>query len=947
MTPQPEKPSSRRDGARMRASSRRTSWKVHFADRLMSGIIRVGGVGVIVAVLGILVYLAAVTLPLFSTAQTSPLSRGRLPFTEPPLFVSIDEHRTSVMWLDPEGVLRAAGADTGEVYFERRLPPDGRTLTAFSRGPRDSSTALGYDDGSVQAGEAEFRTSFLPPEREGEFTDLLYGETAVTADGVVQRVEGDRLRVTSVRVEMPEPAQLEEGEGAVVRLDFFAPQGAGTQVIAALREDGTGALNSVRVIRPLTGEAPRLRLTPRPLTIVPPSPGAGLPDHLFSTPDAHAFAVWNDGAAQRYAVIDSEAMLVESFRVTEPGVRVTDARMLLASRTLLIGDERGGVSCWFAAPDNRSDAPDRLTTVRGHDFPPSGSPVVSVRPTSRDRMIAVSTADGALRVRHITSHKLVAQIGTGLDDDIATGLVAPKTDALFAFADTGEWRSWAMDPGHPDATFRSIFGKVWYEGAPEPQYVYQSSSGDDAAEVKLSLTPLIMGSLKATVYAMLFAVPLAVLAAIFTSEFLHPRVRLAVKPVVEVMASLPSVVLGFIVGLIIAPIVAPRIGGVLLALVYVPFLVMLAGYVWQLLPVRIDAMIPSRYKLAIIGATVMSLLLAALAAGPVVERALFSPSENDVLALAGSVEPVPPSQWPEWLGRPEAISSEAQRELRSMGLYFRDGVVVRPVGSLDDPEIAQRARERGYTEASVIQWLNGVIGGPWPGWFLLAFPIAVPAVTLLRSRLADNAIESATASSPRLTVAVVDLVKMTLTLLGAFGAAAIFAWALTGAGLDPRDSIFGPFSIRNTLIVGIGMGFAVIPIIYTIAEDALSRVPDQLRSASLGSGATRWQTAVRVILPMALSGIFSACMIGFGRAVGETMIVLMATGNTPTMDWNIFSGFRTLSANIAVELPEAPKDSTHYRVLFLCGLVLFAITFVINTFAELVRQRFRAKAASV
>ena len=166
-------------------------------------------------------------------------------------------------------------------------------------------------------------------------------------------------------------------------------------------------------------------------------------------------------------------------------------------------------------------------------------------------------------------------------------------------------------------------------------------------------------------------------------------------------------------------------------------------------------------------------------------------------------------------------------------------------------------------------------------------------------------------------------------------------------GFDPRDSIFGSFSPRNTLVVAIIMGFAVIPIIYTISEDSLQAVPMTLRTASLGSGATPWQTAIRVVFPVAASGIFSACMIGFGRAVGETMIVLMATGNTPEMEWNIFSGFRTLAANIAVELPEAPKGETHYRVLFLCGLVLFLMTFVINTMAELVRRVVRARNAGL
>ncbi len=148
---------------------------------------------------------------------------------------------------------------------------------------------------------------------------------------------------------------------------------------------------------------------------------------------------------------------------------------------------------------------------------------------------------------------------------------------------------------------------------------------------------------------------------------------------------------------------------------------------------------------------------------------------------------------------------------------------------------------------------------------------------------------------------------------------------------------------RNCLVVGFAMGFAVVPLIFTICEDALSSVPAHLRAGSLALGATPWQTAIRVVLPMALPGIFSATMIGLGRAIGETMIVLMATGNTPIMDWNIFNGMRTISANIAVELPEAPHQGTLYRVLFLSGLLLFTITFCINSLAEIVRQRLRDK----
>ena len=152
---------------------------------------------------------------------------------------------------------------------------------------------------------------------------------------------------------------------------------------------------------------------------------------------------------------------------------------------------------------------------------------------------------------------------------------------------------------------------------------------------------------------------------------------------------------------------------------------------------------------------------------------------------------------------------------------------------------------------------------------------------------------------------------------------------------------------RNAMVVGFAMGFAVIPTIFSIAEDAIFTVPKQLTYGSLALGATPWQSLQRVVLPTASPGIFSALMIGMGRAVGETMIVLMATGNTPIMDINIFEGMRTLAANIAVEIPESEVDSTHYRILFLAALVLFMSTFVFNTIAEIVRQRLRTKYSTI
>jgi phosphate transport system permease protein len=244
-------------------------------------------------------------------------------------------------------------------------------------------------------------------------------------------------------------------------------------------------------------------------------------------------------------------------------------------------------------------------------------------------------------------------------------------------------------------------------------------------------------------------------------------------------------------------------------------------------------------------------------------------------------------------------------------------------------------------------WLDGSFGSGQPLLFLLLLAPVFVGLDGILGRVAGAALERRMRGVTRSRAGLLDAARW-LALLSASG---LVAWAaagaLAGAGLDPRGGPVGTYVQRNTLVVGFAMGFAVIPIIYTLAEDSMSAVPSHLRAASLACGATTWQTAIGVVVPTAMSGIFAAVMIGMGRAVGETMIVVMAAGNTPILDWNVFNGLRALSANIAVELPEAVKDGSLYRMLFLAALTLFAMTFAVNTAAELVRLRFRRRAAEL
>lgn len=251
-------------------------------------------------------------------------------------------------------------------------------------------------------------------------------------------------------------------------------------------------------------------------------------------------------------------------------------------------------------------------------------------------------------------------------------------------------------------------------------------------------------------------------------------------------------------------------------------------------------------------------------------------------------------------------------------------------------------------------WLGHQIGRAFGGWVYLLMPLGLCFGIFSAFRILEflNEEPFSLPNAPIFKIlmerpVLIDILKFALGLVLSVVFTISAAYLLELLGFDPRGMFLGTYVQRNALVVGFVMGFAIIPLIYTLAEDALSMVPNHLRTASLGAGATVWQTTRYVVIPAAMGGIFSAIMIGLGRAVGETMIVLMAAGNTPIMSWDVFKGFRTLSANIAVELPEAVKNSTHYRALFLSALILFAMTFALNMLAEWVRQRFRKKVSQL
>lgn len=851
-----------------RPLTRKTRTSVRVAEAVSRTLITIGGVGTILAVVLVFVFLVSVVVPLFFPADVKSSTRAIVdePW-ESPLHLEVDDYQTMAWALYPDGRLSVYRIATGEVLKESQLFEDG-TITALSSVVGSNLLGVGFEDGTVRLGEIAFKVRFLDPQSETEsLGELEVGESVRLAEGLVTKTPAGQLRVQEVAAEFRDP--ISAGDHAVGLLAHAeSPSGP---VFTTWDTSGALRLHKIREKRNmLTGKTTS---EVRSLELEYEAPVESDPAHLhLASLGSSVVLAWPGGKAVEFATHNFTAP--EEYRtfdfVEAEGGRINEIASILGSTTLVVASSTGVIGTWFPVRDETAEGEDpRLVMAR--TLPSPESEVVALAPSKRGRALAMAQANGTVDLVHVTSNKLLATLdfeapGAERDGKMAMAF-APKDDGLVALTPAGLW-NWTFDLRHPEASLKALFRPVWYEGYPEPAYVWQSSSGTDDFEPKLSLVPLIFGTLKATFYSALFGIPLALLAAVGTSEFMPRRWRSPVKTTIELMAALPSVVLGFLAALVFAPYVETWLPGILASFFMIPLATLLGACLWQLLP-----------------------------RGLYLRLARFRPVPVFLAMVAGGV----------------------------------GGFYAGPV--MEDVLFAENIR----------LWLDGSRGTAFGGWILLFTPLAalcVGAVVGLRVR---PRVAQIFAQSSRLVLGLADLVILTVSLILVALVVGGVAYFLMRLGLDPRGGVLGTYVQRNALVVGFVMGFAIIPIIYTIAEDAFSSVPDHLRSASLAAGATQWQTVSRIVLPTAMSGVFSAIMIGLGRAVGETMIVLMAAGNTPILEWNIFNGFRTLSANLAVELPEAVRGSTHYRTLFLAALVLFFMTFIVNSLAEVVRRRFQKR----
>ncbi len=742
------------------ASDRHESWRL-IKDKIAARCVVAGGLSIILAVVLIFFYLLYVVFPLLLPANAKAVVSYDVPELSlgKTLFLAIEEQNEVAVRFTDAGKAIFFSVANGSVVAEENLAiPEQVQIVSFAEGGFDKGVVVyGLSDGRALVVKHEYKLSYAAGKR--------------TITPVIQYPMGK------------EPLVIDSQGQALTQIELKLADK--NNIVLAKTADNRIILCNFSKKESLFDEDTSLERS----EYVLPTLGNKVDFLLLDKQQRNLYLANRQGDLTVFDIADkSQPTIKHTINVMDQGAQISSLVFLNGDISLLIGDTGGLLSQWTIVRNEQN----HFSVVKLRSFKVSDAPIITINPEQRRKGMLVADANGDIGIYNTTSERelIKEKVAIGKPNGVA---LSPRANAFILQSEDGKIHYWKVENEHPEVSMSSLWGKVWYESYPKPDYIWQSSSASNDFEPKMSLIPLVFGTIKASFYAMLVAIPLSLFGAIYTGYFMAPRVRQYVKPGIEIMGALPTVILGFLAGLWLAPFVEIHLTGIFALLMLVPLSVMIFAFVWQKVPKEI------RHKI--------------------------------------------PEGW--------------------------DAIVLIPV----------------------------IIFSAW-----LAFQL-----------------------SP------------TIEALCFNGDLRTWMSKEFGIGYDQR----------NTLVVGLAMGFAVIPMIFSIAEDAIFSVPGHLTTGSLALGATPWQTLTKVVLLTASPGIFSAIMIGFGRAVGETMIVLMATGNTPVMDWSLFQGLRTLAANIAVEMPESEVNSTHYRVLFFAALVLFMFTFVVNTLAEVVRQNLRQKYSSL
>ncbi len=726
--------------------------KVDRANNLARYVITFGGYGIIISIVGILLFLLYQSLPLTFKASLKKTFSFEIPGPKARILLTgVDQYREISYTLNDRGIVTFYQLDSASVLQRDTLTlrPGERILSAAKGSLTKEVFAAGTDQGRILSAEIK-----MQPQYQGN-TRVIQPSFSFADSFTVAKEPDTQFN----HIEKISYCENEDG------IQYWAWANHEGQVY-------------LKIYDPDDDENYFYSLSPN------------MGEEVFQT-----FTISFDGRMLIVGTQSGELFWFNLGDIEQVNLQdnwkasqhpVTSLQFLIGDNSLVVGDDNGTVEVWFPVRDEENQFKFRPV----HQFKPHPEAVTQIYSSPRNRSFLTIDELGDIHLNYSTTDETQLEFKKS-DFPVQTAAFAPKSNGIVIIDTKDRYGLYFLKDEHPEATLETLFGKVWYEGYPKPEFVWQSTGGSDEFESKLSLIPLIFGTFKGTLYAMLFSVPLAILAAIYVARFAPKRISRIIKPTVEIMAALPSVVIGFLAGLYFSPLFEDHLMMIFLFVFFLP-VVFLGGVVlWRLVPEKRRMMMPLGWELIYVIPLILITFFLASSLSHSVEFTLFG-------------------------------------------------------GNLK-------------------QWLFDALGQT--------------------------------------------------------------------------------YDQRNSIVVGFALGFAVIPIIFTISEDALSNVPESLTSASLALGASPWQTVRRVVLPAAAGGIFAAVMLGFGRAIGETMIVLMATGNTPILDLSPFNGFRAMSACIAVEIPEAPVGGTLYRVLFLVAFLLFIFTFIINSLSAIISDHLRKKYA--
>ena len=848
-------------------------------DKVMQRVVSFAGVSIILAVVSIFAFLLYVVYPIFLPAKVElqgdvELAGSQFSETEDIMYMAVDERRRVLMRVTNSGEFVFFGplsrvdeernflftAKDSEKTSEELILEKGRTIVSFAVGETQLEgdevaehglVGFGLDNGHVMLARYSFVFEYpdvIPqvdyPFGENSFIVDVQSE-AITHLAIMDGEESASLAATTEDKRLfyvalvKEQDGLDEDDFSVERIDYELPY-----------------------------------------------PATAVTKLIIDKDQRELYIVSEGGILSYYNISEKEEApkLIQHFSIVSAGTDITAIESLNGGESLLVGASDGSLAQWSLlsedVTEDATEASGGIETysvtrklVKYRDFDSHNSAIVKIIPEVSRKAFIAYDQDGMYGIYHTTAERTVFRGNLYQGEKVKHAVLSPAANMLVVESEEGTTRFWSIHNEHPEISLSSLFGKVWYEGRSEPEYVYQSSAIGNDNEPKLSLMPLAFGTIKAAFYAMLIAVPLALFGAVYTSQFMTTRLRKVVKPSIEIMEALPTVILGFLAGVWLAPYVRDHLIGILLLLVALPIGIVFAAFSWSKLPEKIRHLIPEGWEAVLLIPVIFIIAWVSLGISQHLEHEWF----NDDLAHYGKY-------FGPWL---------------SNNIHFVVGLFLFPF----------------------IYWL------------------------CVRKPYLENKIKIA---SERYRTMVIVIIAAILSYVAALLLSPLFVDGLFDGNIIQyyADATL-EYDERNALIIGLAMGFAVIPTIFSIAEDALFAVPKHLIQGSLALGATQWQTLTRVVILTASPGIFSAIMIGFGRAIGETMIVVMATGNKAVMDFSLFEGMRTFSANIAIEMPEAEVASTHYRILFLAALILFLFTFAFNTIAEMVRQRLRKKYSSL